>query len=415
MAKSLICNFGTIGCIDNTTTYFPIAGAIQPTTDFTPTEAQAQIPIKTAGTFREMRFFVPTNTASVTSVVTLRKNGAGTALTANVTSDATGWFAIVADVACASGDKFAIEVVVPAEAGTNTLTITSTLLVYEPTDSGKTIQIFACSGDNPTLSTDSVSRFMSACGEPVFSTIEANNKFRIRTSCSLEGLYACAVSNARTTDTIVQVRKNGGDGSASVTFGSGVSGQLTPSASTDSFVAGDDFNFSVTTSTGGGGIVLCVLSVEVVSTNGTWPMCCAYSAGQSIGPATTQYMGPHGALQEATATENNAEIQAPFGFTIQEGHVLVTANTNATSAATVTARDDNVDSILVITIPTATTGLLSQNLVVDITTGQTLSWEFDNPDPSGSVTRNWIGMLATTPSVTSSAPVFYNIYRQMRG
>jgi len=416
MAKSIICNFGTIGCVDNATYYTPIAGSIRFDASVHTTEAYVQIPVKTAGNFRELRFYVTANDCTNAVTVTLRKNGAGTALTKSVSAGATGWQAVVADVACSSGDFWAVEIVVPGEAGTHTITITSTVLMYEPTDSSKTIQIFANAGDNPGLSTDSATRFMSANGVCQYSLIEANNKFRFRTSCSVENLYAYAISNARTTDTVVSVRKNGGAGSASLTFGSGVSGALTPSASTDSFTAGDDFNPQIVTSTGGGSIVLSVVSVEVISTDNTFPMCCALGNGVTIGPSTTRYYGPHGGREFATATQAEAQIKSPLGFTVQEAHIMVTTNTCATTGGTVNAQSAGSDSILEIAIPILTTGLLNENVVVGIVTDDFLNWRITNGDAAGSISSNWIGLLCTVPPAGGGAvPVIENLYRQQRG
>lgn len=429
MAKSLICNFGTFGAVDNATYFIPIAGSLRFDASVHPTEAYVQIPIRTAGTLRRFAFKVATNTASGTpsgtvgddaggTSVILRKNGVDTALAVELTADQTGWIAVVADVAVAANDKFSIKINVPTETGTNTCTITTTMLEFEPTDSSLTVQILASSGDNPTLSTDSTTRH-GCCGLMSYASNlnEAFVKLRMRSACTIKGLYAHAISNARTTDTTIVVRKNGASTSQIVTFGSTVSGVQEDVTHEDSFADGDDFNWQIATSTGGNGIVFSVIAVEVVSTNSTFPLVVCNHATQSQGPGVSTFAGMGGSLaQEITSGEDDAEIYPPFALTLSKLHYMVQSNTNAVSAATAKVRWQNQDSGLEASVATLTTGLISEAspTTKDVVADQSINFSFDNPDPAGTLLRTWASVLATVPS-GGAVPVIENIYRQMKG
>lgn len=418
MAKSIIANFGTFAATDNASYFIPIAGEIKFDSGVHTARETVEIPIRTPGVLRKLRVWVASNTATVTSTVTLLVNGSDSTLVVSIGADGVGTFVDSShDVTIAANDKVCLRITVPTETGTNTLTITTCSMEFEPTDTTKTVQIFASAGDNPSLSTDSTTRHLvpgvMSLGSAV---VEANLKFRIRTTCTILGLYVYVPTNARTTDTTIGVRKNGSTTSQVATFGSGITGAQEDVADTDSFAAGDDFNLQIVTSTGGGAITFAVASVEIVSTNNTFPLCIGYAQGIAHGPGTTLFSGVAGGLDLESTTEDNAEIISPFAFTASELHYFISANTNAVSAATVTLRKNGADSALVVSVAALATGLKAETspTSVSVAADDTLSCESDNPDPAGSITRTWIGLLATTPSSGGVIPVLENFRRQMR-
>src|SRR3990172_4977365 len=102
---------------DNTTRFNPVGG--NPIGTEGATETHYERPVRDAGTFSNLYCYVSTNTASVTSTVTLRKNLADTALTVSYTSDQTGIKEDNANsVSFVATDEGDIEVTVPTEAGT---------------------------------------------------------------------------------------------------------------------------------------------------------------------------------------------------------------------------------------------------------------------------------------------------------
>jgi len=119
VSNSLIVNHGIAAQNDATTRFYGLVGDLDPET----TEVNCEIPVRDAGTFSNLFVYVTTNTASVTSTVTLRKSQADTSLTVSYTSDQTG---IKEDnvntVSFAATDEGNYEVTIPTEAGTNTLT-----------------------------------------------------------------------------------------------------------------------------------------------------------------------------------------------------------------------------------------------------------------------------------------------------
>lgn len=409
MGKSIIANYGTIAAVDNGSYFIPISGSIRG--DNAATEAHVELPIRTAGVIRKMRCWVASNTATVSSTLTFRKNAVDTALVATITSDGVGLFAdndLGHEVSIAANDKVCVRLTIPSETGTNTLTITGLWFEFEPTDSSITMQLFANAGDNPGLTTDSATRWMGANGPTAHGLSEATVKYRIETSCTIRSLYTYVISNPRTTDVVVRTRKNGGNGTQVVTYTSGQTGVKEDLVNTDSFAAGDDFNFQTTTLTGGGSIVFAVQCVEVVSTNRTFPFCVAINTAVAQAANTTDRVGVHGDLNHLAAAENDAEIDAPFAFQLSKLHVYYSALANALGSTVVTLVKGGIDTGMLITVAAGgAIGLKSESspIVVDVALAETLSFKSVNNDTVSTVTKSWIGMLATTPASSTIVPI----------
>src|SRR5690348_14132135 len=84
----MACNPGGNDAADNNTYYQAIVGVVAFQT--TGVEAGAQSKMTDGGTASKLKTYAPTNTTLVTTVVTVRKNGAGQALTVSYTSGQTG-------------------------------------------------------------------------------------------------------------------------------------------------------------------------------------------------------------------------------------------------------------------------------------------------------------------------------------
>src|SRR3990167_1388035 len=122
MANALIVQSRSNGFVDGLTRYVQISGGSNVTNS---NIAWCEVPVRDAGVFSNMFVYVVTNTASVTSTITLQDSQVDTALTVSYTSDQTGIKEDTSNTATfAATDKVQWVVVVPAEAGTNTLTTT---------------------------------------------------------------------------------------------------------------------------------------------------------------------------------------------------------------------------------------------------------------------------------------------------
>ena len=260
MANSLILNTDTIGITDATTRFIQLVGSFSAQV----TEVNAEIPIRDAGTFSNLFVYVSTNTASVTSTITLRKSQVDTSLTVSYTADQTGIKEDTSNsVLFAATDEIDYEVTVPTEVGTNTITIELIGLQFAPTTTTDSITILGNSGTS-TTALNAGTRYLIPSGAISFTiSTEANIKYRARFSFTSSDFYTYVSANARITDVVIGTRKNGAAGAQSLTYTSGQTGAKEDTVNTDSLVAGDDFNFIFTTNAGAENITFTIKVIMI--------------------------------------------------------------------------------------------------------------------------------------------------------
>ena len=406
MANSLIVNSqnATASFPDNATRYAPISGRIIAGQT---TEANVQSPIRDGGTFSNLFVYAPTNTASVTSVITLRKSAADTAVTVSYTADQTG---IKEDnsnsVLFANTDEAAYSVVIPNEVGSNTLDITIIGIQFAPTTSTDCISYFV-EQSGVTLNAASSLYYFTPTGLVANTAFaEAQAKYRARASFTISDFYAYASANNRTTNTVFTTRKSGAGGGQTFTYTSGQTGAKEDSSGSDSLVAGDDFCYEIATGTGTETMTLNIISCSCISTANFFPLLVGATAGVTIGTNTTSY-APSSGLLAFNATEANSQIYPRFDFTASELGVYVSANTSTLLACTVTLRDNVGDSALTVSYAATQTGLKNDSVnTATITSGaDEIDYEITNSDLVGGPTITWIGILGSTAAAPSTAKI----------
>src|SRR5574341_1620629 len=248
MASSLVIasSLPTDGVNDNNTQFTSFGGLLR----FTSTETHMQVPVRDAGTVSNLYSYVPTNTASVTSTVTLRVSLADSALTVSYTADQTGIKEDTANtVTVAATDELAWEVTVPAEAGTNTITFSIISAQFAPTTATNCISFMVAQFLN-SYTTASATNFFTPNGYLSQTSTEAQAKLRIKGTFTATNLYTFISVNSRTTNITWTTRKNGAAGGQSVTYTAGQTGAKEDTSGSDSLVDGDDYNYAITTGTG---------------------------------------------------------------------------------------------------------------------------------------------------------------------
>lgn len=387
---------------DALTRYFGIVGGSSPSL-----EVDAQLQVRQAGTASKLFSYVSTNTASVTSVLTMRKSGADTALTVSYTSDQTGVKEDTSNsVSYANTDEIDYQLVVPSEAGTNTITFTALSFAFTPTATGDTVSWVGGTMNNSSFTTDSVTRFNCSGGGrdgvSAWTATEANAQWRVRGTFTVRDLFVNVQSNARTTDTVFRSRKNTADGNLTVTYTSGQTGIKEDTSNTDSVVAGDDHGFSMTTSTGGSAIVVSGLTAHVVSTAREFVVLAQDGAtGAVIAFNTTTYGGVGGYIEAANGlgtTEAHSQVLPQFNFTFKELATYVSANTILTSATTCTLRDNGADSALQTSYATLETGwkVDSSNQVAITGGSDEVAIKYATPNTAGSITFRTVCLIGVT-------------------
>src|SRR3972149_1458373 len=360
MAKSWIVNSGGAGTADGATNYLSIAGNVVASS----TEVDREFPIRDAGTFSKLFVRVSANTTTtVTSTVTLRKSKADTSVVASIPAGATGIFEDTSNTASfANTDEVGYKVTVPSDGGGKSVTIQITGINFEPSSSG-CISFLGSSG-NQSAGTPDVTRFILPTGALGDVGTETNQKYRVRQSFTSSDFYVYVLTNARTTSTTFGTRKNGVNGNQSVTFTAGQTGAMEDTSNTDSLVAGDDFNYRVTTGTGTEDLFFRAISSTLTNSTVYFPMLVGNSSQgspTSITGGTTVYAPPSGRLIQApSSTESASQIYPRFDFRATELGVYVSENTT-TSPSNITLRENGADGTLTVTYASLQTGLMSDS------------------------------------------------------
>lgn len=401
MSNSFIITSANTGFSDNTTTYTGLTGLLNAAT----TEAIHQCAVRDAGTFSNLYTFVPTNTASVTSTITLRKSLADTSITVSYSSDETGIKEDTSNsVTFANTDEGGFSVAIPTEVGTNTLTIGFLGLQFS-TDTATDCVTFLTSAGNQVEGAANQTLYRVPNGS-IGSSIEVNAKYRVRFSFTSSDFYFYINTNNRTTDTVQGTRKNGANGNQSVTFAAAETGAKEDTSNTDSLVSGDDFNYYVTFNAGTETITVRQAKTTCINTANIFPLIsgAAVNNGLGVNFNTTTYAKIAGSLLQVSTTESNSQIYSRFDFTLKELVSLVSANTITTSASTVTAMDNGADSSITVSYAAAETGLKNDSTNTAAITSATdeIDYKIATPNTSGLIRFIIIGTLGETASSTPS-------------
>jgi len=386
---------------DNTTRFIPIWSSIGATTA---TELQVQGPIRDAGSVNQLGVRVSANTASVTSTVTLRKNLADTALTLSISADATGEFEDTANaVAVVATDEADIEVTVPAEAGTNQLTLSVVRTQFTPTDGGTTLSLWVSTSTTWTQ-TDQTRFFQMGDGGDA-ALIENNANIRIGGPFTARNLYTYVSANTRTDTCSITTRRNDAAGGQSVSYATTETGVKEDTSGTDSLPGGagwDEFNGAVVLGGGSGTLTLRVVSVVLASTSGQFQFVTS-GATQALAQAfnVTNYLALGGILGAPTTTESATQLLSRLTFTARQLTANVTANSIATSATVVRTRLDTANGNQSLSYAAAETGWKSDTTNTDaIVTGSSrLNYQIVTPNTSGTFTVRCLTMLGEIPQI----------------
>lgn len=400
-SSQVLASHPGLNFVDGSTRFSNICGQIMAVT----TESQAEKPVRDAGSFSHLYIHIPSNTATVTSTVTLRKSRADTALTVSIGSDQTGTFQDTTNtVAFAATDEADWGVVVPAEVGTNNLTPSIIAAKFTPDTTTDTVTFLSVASSGYSVASTTV--YMSPNGDNNGQATEADEKWRVRTTQVASDFTALVNTNGRTTNTTITTRKNGADGSMTFTYTSTQTGAKEDTVNTDSLAAGDDFNYSITTGSGTGTITFQQIGCSLISTNDVFTLLVGGQGGYGINFNSTQYIPCAGRLFHPTiGTEVAAQFLSQFDFTAKELGVYVSANTIATSDTVVTVRDNGVDSSLTVSYTAGQTGLKNDSVNTSAITGGTdeLNYKVVTPNTSGTFTLRWISVLGEVGAAAASS------------
>ena len=336
-------------------------------------EALAQMVTRAAGLFSRLAY--QANAAppggAVPITITFRVNGVNGNQVVTNPGGATGIFRSLLKDKIVSGDK------INFQWGTN-----------EPNVSWISVDFEAASGysapraaqqnspvGSATASTTWWIRLVGLLG-PLDITANAEIlKFQqfCRAPATIRNFYAEIGTNARTTATVLRVRKNAANGNGVLSVGASATGLFEDVVNTDAVVSGDSFNGSVTNGTGVGICSLASLGATFDYTGGKHDFGSGYQ-GEALPTTNPSFMSP--ITPAFDAVEGNQAITPTGGGIWSNARVRVST---VGSAATVTLRSriNGVNGNQVITHAAATAGLYEDVTNSDVFGGGSalsLSW-----------------------------------------
>jgi hypothetical protein len=392
-ATWLCANCAGVGQNDNLTQYWPIVGTL--TTNTSANRARIDIPVASAGTFSGMTLHVSANTASVTSVWTLQDDSVNTALTLNVTTDATGDFADTTHSATvAAGSLIAYELAIPTEAGTNTLTVKNASVVWTAT-TGTTSLVAGCAANTISAGGTFFIALGGAAGE---DSTEASGQSTVGVAFSGSNFFVMVSANTWTAASTFKTRINGADGAGSgLVFATTETG-LKQDATAQTIAATNTLGATVTLAAGSGSITPRIVGMELTSTNGDWHLVTAVTDSVTQAFNVTNNVEILGWLGYVSTTEtgvSGVQITPLVTFAVSKLYTYVSTNTIATSATTVTLRVDAANSALTVSYAAAETGTKSDtsNSVTVTNNTNAINWQIVTPNTSGTFTLRSISAI----------------------
>lgn len=318
------------------------------------TEANVQVKHQIASKLKNLRLYVSSNNATVTTTVKIRINGADGQNSVSISSGATGWFEDTTNTDTTSaGDKICYSL---SKADANTVVIKNLVTDVLATSAYQKGGYYT---GGSTLSTASTTRYFPFGGSVDSATEGINQKRRIRSSCTGKNLQVYVSSNPRSTTTTVRSRVNGADGNQVISISASATGWFEDTSNTDTLAQDDDYCASITTGTGSGSLVVQHVSADIQGTTST--SIAAGPSGGTLSTNQTRYWSPTGGMADtAESTEANASIKFRGTGTISKLAVGASAN-SSNQTTTFTARKNSADQSPTCTIAASTTGFGSDN------------------------------------------------------
>ena len=320
------------------------------------TEATREVLYRAPGTLSKLYVRLTANTTSTNGSITIRKNGADTALTVTVTagSGAVELEDTSDTLSVAAGDKLCIKTV---SGGTGTFTMTMVSCIWDATTN--TSVRYVAKGYSITSAT---AAYLPIAGDRSGTTgTEANVENTIKTAGTLKNLATNVTSNARTTASPFAARKNRTTTALVTSYGSTEIGHKEDTSNAISYAVDDELDYVIDPGTGSTAIVLQSLAVDYETTTdqGVLTRGCVGTTADFIQDTDlTWYVPIGGGNREAVTTESQVQMKAREAFTFRNLVAYSNANTIANST-TVALRVNGSTTALSASFGPAATGFVS--------------------------------------------------------
>jgi hypothetical protein len=323
-------------------------------------ESQANRKIYEAGVLSHFHVKIHSNSVNDTVTLTLRKNSADTAITISIPAGQLGTFQDITNtVTVASGDDISVKSVCPG-GSTGSYGMSYDCFVFTPTTTSNCVSFLDL--ENSTgrtgLTATSTRYFHSLNGYfDAANTTEAISQLKMQYAGTFSNMTANVVSNSRTTNTTLEIRKNGTAQTLTIVYGNVETGFKSTVTNPISVVDDDLINGSILNSTGTAAISYIYRTIEFRTTGD--PAKSLYMMHQqsmsAISRNITIFFGITG-YSDARSTESNTQFEVPVnGFTAKHLGIYVSANAIA-SSSTCKLRKNGADTALVATISSTGVG-----------------------------------------------------------
>lgn len=402
MAKTLRITSVSAGLAANTTYYFNGVGLFNAQTS--DNETFAKSPCRPyGGTYSKLTVRTISSTYSTgSSTFKLRKNGADVNQSVSVPYDSSGTFTDSTNTdSFAAGDEISLSVVTGGT-GAETQVFRFVTLEFD-SDTNTVSQIGGSGGTNFALA--SVTRYLHFTGllnNDV--TFEQRAQLPFRSSATAKNFQARITTNARTTATTFDTRKNAVVGNMTFSVGSTQTGLFEDTTNTDSIVSGDLYNARLVTGTGTQTLTVTGVYVSIENTNSVSHLLTA-SNNVSNTFATTYY--PIFAGNPITNTsESVAQMPLSSSGTLQNMACRVATN-SLNGASTLYVGKNGSDTTITASISGGTTGT-----VFDITHTENVTAGSDLINPKlvtgGTSGLLILGLVSLEFVVSTPTPSFFS-------
>lgn len=355
----------------------------------TATELNTQFQITEAATITRLRGYVKSG-GSGTNTLTLRKNGANGVNTCNrigvgLMEDTTN------SDSFAAGDLCNV-----AYTDTGTDSVMSHIAANITFASGTGAIHGVASVTTPVaITTASVTRFLGLAGPVVYSSTESPVAYRNKGYTSVAAIQIRVTANARTATTFKN-RKNGADGTGSVTITASTTGLFVDTTIGDSLAPDDTICMAIVTGTGTASMSVSLAAMTLKSANDLTDIIVGAGAGAAITPsALDQNVGGVLNTTDIGAANPNGVISRISGSFIQF-RCNVTANAHLSSRG-LSMTLVNSTSIIMF-IPQGLTGWFENSLsTLTLASNAQMAWTFGVTGTTGNVTISYIGATIRPP------------------
>ena len=365
------------------------------------TETQTYLTYRFGGTLSGLLVVVSANTLTQTITMRSRVNVANGNQSVTFLTTVTGTAEDVTNSdTIAAGDEVAHQSTV---GGTGAITWRNVRYHFAATTN--TAHSWGCF-NVPTYTTASTTNYLPLNGNPAIDTTEANNQESMEASGTLKNMCIAFRSNGSTNGTDVRSRVNGANGNIIVSVAGGVTTLSEDSSNSDSYVAGDLVNTSVTTSTGTVSFRMGMLALGNETTNSTFYIA-ATNRNVALSAGTTYYLQLGGSYG-ATTTEALVSVAPGVAFTGSNMQCYVQADT-VVGDSTMRTRIGGSNGNQVVTITGLSTGKYEDTSNSDsFTTTDLANYSLVTGAAGTSLTFGSYSMLGTIP-VTSQIKTFLGL------